>query len=215
MPKPRRSASKPAPLRNRGAANSACPLSDERTKRAQTHADAFLARARSQPSEPKQKRITPEDRPLEVRIFLAAVATGECVREAAKWAELSERRVLRWVAFCDFLPAVQDAQAKGQIAKRHPHGQEAFDAGIELRIALQDRDLQRSADRYAAGDRDRLHEMWMSGELVAIYDREAIANLRQCGKHELADHYERALAAAPAPQPIDYVGETLRSLGLE
>lgn len=128
-------------------------------------------------------------------------------------AGLSQRRIVRWVAFNGFLPAVQDAQRKGETLKRDPHGREAFDANIDLRIALQDRDLQRSADRYAGGDRDRLHEMWMSGELMAIYEREAIANLRRCGKHDLADHYERALAAAPSPQPVDYVGESLSSLG--
>jgi hypothetical protein len=82
------------------------------------------------------------------------------------------------------------------------------------RFALQDRDLQRSADRYAGGDRDRLNEMWMSGELMAIYEREAIASLRRCGKNDLADHYKRALAAARPPQPVDYVGEALRSRGL-
>ncbi len=33
-------------------------------------------------------------------------------------------------------------------------------------------------------------------------------------KHDLVDHYERALARAPPLQPIDYVGEALRaSLG--
>ena len=47
---------------------------------------------------------------------------------------------------------------------------------------------------------------------MAIYEREAIANLRRCGKHDLADDYERALADAPL-QPMDYVGESLRSLG--
>jgi hypothetical protein len=55
--------------------------------------------------------------------------------------------------------------------------------------------------------------MWMSGELMAIYEREAIANLRRHGKDDLADYYERALADAPL-QPLDYVGEALRSLGL-
>jgi len=79
---------------------------------------------------------------------------------------------------------------------------------------VQDRDLQRSEDRYASGDRGRLHEIWMSGALIAIYEREAIANLRRCGKHDLADHYERALAAASPPQPVDQAGEALRSLGL-
>ena len=29
---------------------------------------------------------------------------------------------------------------------------------------------------------------------MAIYDREAIAGLRRRGKHDLADHYERAMA---------------------
>ena len=41
----------------------------------------------------------------------------------------------------------------------------------------------------------------MSGELTAIYEREMIANLRRCGKHGVADRYERALAAAP-PQSL-------------
>jgi hypothetical protein len=130
-------------------------------------------------------------------------------------AGLSERRIVRWVAFNGFSPAVQRAQRKGKIARRDPLGHRAFEAGIDLTIALQDRDLQRAADRYAGGDRDRLHEMWTSGELMAIYEREAIANLRRCGKHDLADHYERAMAAAPAPGPRDYVGEALRSVGLE
>jgi hypothetical protein len=118
-----------------------------------------------------------------------------------------------WLSTASCLP-VQDAQRKGQTAKRDPLGQEAFDASIDLRIAIQDRDLQRSADRYAGVDRDRLHEMWMSSELMAIYEREAIANLRWCGKHDLADHYERALSAAP-PQPVDYVGEELRRAGFK
>jgi hypothetical protein len=119
------------------------------------------------------------------------------------------------VAFNGFLPAVQDAQRKGKTAKRDPVGRAAFDASMALTIALQDRDLQRSADRYAGGDRDRLHEMWMSGELMAIYEREAIASLRRHGKHDLADHYERAMANAPPPQPPSYVGEELRSLGVD
>ncbi len=89
------------------------------------------------------------------------------------------------MAFNGFLPAVKDAQRKGQTAKRDPLGKAAFDASIDLTIALQDRDLQRSADRYAGGDRDRLHEMWMGGELMAIYEREAIASLRRCGKNDL------------------------------
>lgn len=92
-------------------------------------------------------------------------------------------------------------------------GKEAFDASIDLRIALQDRELQQAADRYAGGDRDRFDEMVMSGELMAIYEREAIANLRRCGKHDLADHYERAMAAAGPPAPVDYVGEEMRRLG--
>jgi hypothetical protein len=75
--------------------------------------------------------------------------------------------------------------------------------------------LQRSADRYAGGDRERLHEMWMSGELMAIYEREAIVVLRRHGKHDLADYYEHARADAPPPQPVDYVGDGLRSLDLE
>jgi hypothetical protein len=119
------------------------------------------------------------------------------------------------VAFNGFLPAVQGAQRKGQTAKRDPLGKAAFDASIDLTIALQDRALQRAADRYAGGDRDRLHEMWTSGELMAIYEREAIASLRRYGKNDLADHYERALATARPFQSPDYVGEAMRSLGLE
>jgi hypothetical protein len=160
-------------------------------------------------------RITPDDRALDVRIFLAAVATGTSIRGAAKLAGLTERRILRWVAFNGFFPAVEEAQRKGQVVKDDPFGQAAYDAGAELTLALQDRDLQRSADRYAGGDRERLHEMWMSGELMAIYEREAIAVLRRHGKHDLADYYEHARADAPPPQPVDYVGDGLRSLDLE
>jgi hypothetical protein len=86
---------------------------------------------------------------------------------------------------------------------------------VELTIALQDRTSQRTADRYSGGDRERLHEMWISGELMAIYDREAIADLRRHGKHDLADRYERALANAPPFKPIDYVGEELRRAGFK
>jgi hypothetical protein len=160
-------------------------------------------------------RITPDDRKLEVRIFLAALAAGASINGAAKVAGLSERRVVRWVAFNGFLRAVKDAQRKGQTARCDPLGQRALDASIDLRIALQDRDLQRAADRYAGGDRERFNEMWMSGELMAIYEREAITNLRRCGKHDLADYYERAMAAAGPPPPVDYVGDELRSLGFE
>jgi hypothetical protein len=39
-------------------------------------------------------------------------------------------------------PAVQEAQRKGQIVKRDPFSQRAFDADIKLTIALQDRELQ-------------------------------------------------------------------------
>ena len=130
-------------------------------------------------------------------------------------ASLSERRILRWVAFNGFLPAVRKAQRKGQFVKSDPFSQRAFDAGIDLTIALQDRDLQQSADRYAGGDRNLLHRMWMSGELMSIYYREAIASLRRHGKHDLADRYERAMAEAPPPQPIDRMGEELRSLGFQ
>jgi hypothetical protein len=72
-------------------------------------------------------------------------------------AALTERRILRWVAFNGFFPAVEEAQRKGRVAKDDPFGQAAYDAVAELTLALQDRDLQRSADRYAGGDRERLH----------------------------------------------------------
>lgn len=94
-----------------------------------------------------RRRITPDDRKLEVRIFLAALATGASIKVGAK----------------------------------------AVDARVELNIALNNRSLQQAADRYA-GDRDRLHAMWMSGELMAIYDREEIASPRWLGKVDLADH---------------------------
>jgi hypothetical protein len=181
----------------------------------EAHVAVPLTHARRRPSRRLRTRITPDDRKLEVRIFLAALAAGTPVRAAAKLATLSERRILRWVAFNGFLPAVQEAQRKGQIVKDDPLSRGAYDAGAELTLALQDRDLQRSADRHAGGDRELLHKMWMSGELMAIYEREAIATLRRCGKHDLADYYERAMADAPPPQPVDYVGDGLRSLGLE
>jgi hypothetical protein len=37
----------------------------------------------------------------------------------------------------------------------------------------------------------------MSGELVELYDREAIAGLRRGGKHDLADRWEQTLRNAP------------------
>jgi hypothetical protein len=145
---------------------------------------------------------------------LAALAAGESVRAAAKMAELSEHRIARWVAFCDFLPAVRKAQRKAKRAKGNGLGAAQIDALLELRAAIAERSEQRTADRYAGGDRERLYEMRKSGELMEIYEREAIANLRRCGKHSLADHYERALAGAPPARPVDYVAEDLRSLGL-
>ena len=84
---------------------------------------ASATRASRRPSRRLRTRITPDDRKLEVRIFLAALASGASVRAAAKVATLSERRILRWVAFNGFLPAVQEAQRKGQIAKDDPLGQ--------------------------------------------------------------------------------------------
>jgi hypothetical protein len=107
------------------------------------------------------------------------------------------------------------AQRKGLIAKADPFGAKAVDAMVELNIALQDRTLQQAADRYADGDRERLHEMWMSGELMELYDREAIVGLRRDGKHDLADRIEHTLRNAPRRQPIDYVGEELRRAGFK
>lgn len=46
-------------------------------------------------------------------------------------------------------------------------------------LPSKDRTLEQAADRYADGDRARLHEVWMSGELTAIYEREAIEGLRR------------------------------------
>jgi hypothetical protein len=160
-------------------------------------------------------RITPGDLELEVRIFLAALAAGKSVRDGAKLVGLSERRVTRWVGFNGFGPAIFGARRKGRIAEANPFSGKAVDAMVELTIALQDRTSQRAADRYAGGDRERLHEMWVSGELMAIYDREAIADLRRHGKHDHADRYERALVNAPPFKPIDYVGEELRRVGFK
>jgi hypothetical protein len=188
-------------------------LHDERTKRAHTRV-GVSSRARSQPTEQKKARITPEDRPLDVRIFLAALAAGKAVADAAELAELSTHRIARWVAFCDFLPAIRKAQRKGRRSKGDRTGDVRIDALIELSAALDGRSEQRSADRYADGDPERLHEMRENGELQAVYDRGAIANLRRHGKHDLADHYERLMAGLPPPQPIHDVGEVLRSLGL-
>jgi hypothetical protein len=190
-------------------------LRDQRTKRARTPGRRPLTRARSRASKATRRRITPDDRQLEVRIFLAALAAGKPLREAAKMANLPERRIVRWVAFNGFLPAVKKAQRTGKVARSEAFGDEALAALMELNAALSDRTQQQTADRYAGGDRERLDRMWMSGELMAIYEREAIEALRRHGKHDLADHYERALAAVPPPQPIDYAGEALRSLGLE
>lgn len=86
---------------------------------------------------------------------------------------------------------------------------------VERNIALEDRTLQQAADRYADGDRERLQEMWMSGELLAIYDREAIETLRRHGKHALANRYEHALRNAASRPPIDYIGEELRRAGFQ
>ncbi len=88
----------------------------------------------------------------------------------------------------------------------------ADDAGsglLEL-AALIDRQEQQTADRYAGGDRERLHQMWMSGELCAIWGRETIAALRQHGKHDLADHYERRRQDAPRWKPPDYLADELK-----
>jgi hypothetical protein len=52
--------------------------------------------------------------------------------------------------FLPLLPAVEEAQRRGRIATSDPFGQYAFDSSRELRIALQDRDLQHSTNRYAA-----------------------------------------------------------------
>ena len=116
-------------------------LHDEHSKRAEApqYAGVRIARASRRPSRRLRTRITPDDRKLEVRIFLAALATGASVRAAAKLATLSERRILRWVAFNGFLPAVQKAQRKGQVVKDDPIGQGAYDASAELALALQDR----------------------------------------------------------------------------
>lgn len=149
-----------------------------RTKREGVKSVRSFARARSRASEARYRRITPDDRKLDVRILLAALATGKTVREAAKMAGLSERRVARWVAFNGFLPTIRKAQRKGKTARNKPFSDEAFASLTELNAALSDRTFQETADRYAGGDRDQLYEMWMSGELMAIYEREAIETLR-------------------------------------
>jgi hypothetical protein len=119
------------------------------------------------------------------------------------------------VAFYDFFPAVEEARRKAQIASSDPFGQNAFDASTKRhdraagsRLAALRKPLRWRGPRSSPRDVDERRA-------TAIYEREAIANLRRSGMHDLADHYERAMAAAPAPQPVDYVSEALRSLGLE
>ena len=148
-------------------------------------------------------------------LFLAAMATRTSVRATAKSAKLSERRIQRWVAFNGFIAQIEEALQKAKIAKVDTTARTAFDADVDLFIAGRNRELQLAAHCYAGGDRDRLHEMWMSGELMAIHEREAIAGLRRHGKNDLADYYERALAGAPPWQPRDYVGEEMRRVGFE
>jgi hypothetical protein len=50
---------------------------------------------------------------------------------------------------------------------------------------------QRTAHRYAGGDRERLNRMRESGEIDAIWVRKAIASLRLHGKDALGDPHER------------------------
>jgi hypothetical protein len=101
------------------------------------------------------------------------------------------------------------------MANADPFTREVVDASVDLTIALQDRTLQRAADQYADGDRERLRQTWVSGELMELYDREAIAGLRRDGKHDLADRIEHTLLNAPRRPPIDYVGEELRRAGFK
>jgi hypothetical protein len=80
----------------------------------------------------------------------AQFRAGATVREAAKLAALSGRRIARWVPFYGFFPPVEGGSAQRPDRHQRSFGQYAFDASRELRIALQDRDLQHSANRYAA-----------------------------------------------------------------
>lgn len=171
------SSSNPQPPRlRRLKTGHATPTLSSPTHEAYAEAEAPALRTHVGGQASIRTRIAPTDSKLEVRIFVAALAAGKSVREAAKLAGLSERRIARWVAFYGFGPTVKAAQRKGRVAKADPRGGKAVDAMVELTIALQNRELQQAADRYASGDRDRLHRMWMSGELMAIYEREAIAS---------------------------------------
>ena len=62
--------------------------------------------------------VKPCDRPTEVRIFLAAIANGEAVKVARRYAGLGERQILRWIAFHDFLPLIEEARARANLCNR-------------------------------------------------------------------------------------------------
>lgn len=165
------------------------------------------SRARTQAAKRGSKTtVTPADQQLDVRVFLAALAAGKSVPTALKMARLSERRVARWIAFNGLGPAVKKAKRKGWLAQRDPYSDAAIDGLMALNAALFDRLEQQTADRYASGDTERLHQMRMSGELREILDREAVASRRRFGKHELASRYERAMLETPRrprPGPVD------------
>jgi transposase len=166
-------------------------------------------RARTKPAKQAGKTsITPDDQQLEVRMFLATLSAGESVSEACSRAGLSKRRIARWIAFNDFGSAISKAKRRGEIARKEAFEKAALDASIELALAQEDRTLQQGADEYAGGDRELFHTMWMSGELEEIWGREAIANLRAHGKHDLADRYERNMLQTPR-RPHDSVAELM------
>jgi hypothetical protein len=156
-------------------------------------------------SKPSKTRITPEDRPLDVRIFLAAISAGRGVSAALDLSGLSERRVARWIAFCDFGTVVGKAKRKGRRARMDIDGSASLAGLCELNAALSDRLEQRVADRYAGGDREHLSRMRESGELDRIWVREAIDTLRSHGKHALADYHERRLASVLQPRNGDHL----------
>ena len=165
-------------------------------------------RARTWSGKRTQKaRVTPLDRPLDVRIFLAAIGAGKSLDEACDLSGLSERRIARWIAFNDFGPTVKKAQHSGRVARREGLGGVPLENLLELNAALTARTWQRAADKWADGDLVRLHHMRMTGELREVWDREAIVSLRRFGKNELASQYERAIHQTPRRPILDPVDE--------
>jgi hypothetical protein len=161
----------------------------------------------------KRPAVKPSDRQMDVRIFLASIVAGESDEIARQRAGISERRISRWCAFHRFAGRIRAARGRATRAKKN-HDDRPM---IELLSALNDRTQQQVADKYAGGDTERLYQMWISGELLAIWDIELIEGVR---KHDpvMAEEYDgRRLRRLEIEgvKPVDYAGELLRRIGLE